>query len=393
MNFTINRKELLESFNQFIRKKYFIVFLFNFLLRLIIKIPIYVVASIVYEKNFSMLDSFAAIAMTWYVGLPLREAKQFVFMPLLIQIFSLNFIICPYLTWLMIDLTGYSVGFAVVFHLMDKRMEEWNIKKSENFLELYIVSNLLFPVSYLKWNQTFGLLLMLVSLTVYFIFEEKLHFSLIFAILSALTHLYGWVLVSILIIYTYKDRRYFQYIIPTFVVLLQFFFFYIRTGDFLLYFHGQQAYKRKKSISYPFNWMIFYSDYLTTNLYLATLYISVLWSILIVVLYLYYYIRNDHIDKLNLVILLYFIFVHMMFGTKPSAINRYSVLILPFCAILILIKFMNGVDTRKLWILIAILFVVNILLIWYLILADFLNVSDIGVIYEKASNYIKTKIG
>jgi len=138
--------------------------------------------------------------------------------------------------------------------------------------------------------------------------------------------------------------------------------------------------------------MIFYSDYLTTNLYLATLYISVLWSILIVVLYLYYYIRNDHIDKLNLVILLYFIFVHMMFGTKPSAINRYSVLILPFCAILILIKFMNGVDTRKLWILIAILFVVNILLIWYLILADFLNVSDIGVIYEKASNYIKTKI-
>jgi hypothetical protein len=49
---------------------------------------------------------------------------------------------------------------------------------------------------------------------------------------------------------------------------------------------------------------------------------------------------------------------------------------------------MGDVSTRKLTILIAFLCVVNIFLIWYLIIADFLNVSDLGVIYEKASSYL-----
>lgn len=390
MSFTIDRNQLLENFIQFIRKKYVLVFLFNFFLRLIIKLPIYVAASIVYDESFSMLDHYADIAMTWYVGLPLKDARQFIFMPFLIQVFSLNFFISPYLTWLMIEITGYSAGFAIIFHLFNKRMEGWGINKPENFFALYIFSNLLFPVSYLKWTQAFGLLLMLVSLTIYFMFEDKIHYSLIFAILSALTHFYGWVFVSILFLYAYKDIRYLQFFVPTLFVLLQFLFFYIRTGDFFLYFHALEAYGEHSF--YPFSWVITYWANLTTDLYLAIVYISQLASIAVTVSYLYYYIKNKHIDRLNLLILVFFIFVQLITGPGPRELSRYFVLILPFCVILLLCKFMGDVSTRKLTILIAFLCVVNIFLIWYLIIADFLNVSDLGVIYEKASSYLLRKI-
>jgi hypothetical protein len=390
MNFAIDRSQLLENFSQFIRRKYVLVFLFNFILRLIIKLPIYVVASIVYDESFSMLDHYADIAMTWYVGLPLKEARQFIFMPFLIQVFSLNFLISPYLTWLMIEIMGYSVGFAVIFHLLDTQMEGWGIKKPENFFALYIFSNLLFPVSYLKWTQAFGLLLMLVSLSIYFMFEDKLHFSLIFAILSALTHFYGWVFVSILFLYAYKDIRYLQFFVPTLFVLLQFLFFYIRTGDFFLYFHALEAYGEHEF--YPFGWMITYWANLTTDLYLAIVYISQLLSIAVTIFYLYYYIKNKHLDRLNLLILVFFLFVQLISGPGPRELSRYFVLILPFCVILLLCKFMSDVSTKTLTILVAFLFVVNIFLIWYLIIADFLNVSDLGVIYEKASNYLLRKI-
>ena len=382
----VDGKTLLESIIQFIRKNYVIVFLFNFLLRLIIKFPIYF-----YNKKLPVIDGYARTAMTWDVGIPLGLKRQFMFMPLLIQIFSLNFLICPYLTWLLIDILGFSIGLAVIFHLLDKKIEEWEIKKPENFLGLYIFSNLLFPIAYLKWNSTFGLLLMLISFTIYYVFEDRLDYSLIFAILSALTHFLGWCLVSILILYAYKNRLHLIFIIPTFFVLLQFFFFYIRTGDFFLYFHAQQAYWGYSNFpfSYPFNVMVYYRGWLTTNLNTSIMYVSQFWSIAVIISYLYYYIRDKHIDRLNLIIIIYFLFIQILTGSNPRVLNRFSGVILPFCAILLLIRFMSQMSANELNALIAILCIMNVILVWYTIVVDVLRISNPVIIYERLSRYLK----
>ncbi|WP_287583767.1 hypothetical protein, partial [Candidatus Borrarchaeum sp.] len=204
----------------------------------------------------------------------------------------------------------------------------------------------------------------------------------------------GWVVVNILILYFYRNRRYLIFIIPTFFVLLQFLFFYLRTGDFFLYFHAQQAYWGYSyfPISYPFNVMVTHWGNPIENLYLAIMYISQLWVIIVILSYLLTYFKNKDIDRLNLIIGLYFLLIQLMTGPRPRDLSRFSVLILPFCAVLLLIRFLNSISIKKLWVLIAFLCVINIFLIWYLIIADFLNVSDLGVIYEKASSYLLRKI-